>query len=129
MDSAAVFALDTSSGKVQRRASMKHARFDVALAAAPNNYTNGVLYAVGGGIHNTTKDGHQVPDFFHSRFTRLRCKASTGSAASSMTISSFFHKAQIPSQPSVLPPSPFSIPVTQRSHCCLHFVSMFREKG
>lgn len=61
MDSAAVFALDTNSGKVQRKASMRHARFDVALAAAPNNYTNGVLYSVGGGIHNTTKDGHQVP--------------------------------------------------------------------
>ena len=60
MDSAAVYALDTGTGKLQGKASMSHPRFDVALAAAPNNYTNGVLYSIGGGIHNTTKEGRQV---------------------------------------------------------------------
>ena len=60
VDSAAVYALDTSMGKITRKANMNHPRFDVALAAAPDNYTSGTLYAVGGGIHNTTKDGHQV---------------------------------------------------------------------
>ena len=60
MDSAAVYSLDTSSGKITRKADLNHPRFDVALASAADNYTSGTIYAVGGGIHNTTKDGQQV---------------------------------------------------------------------